>query len=343
MPVLKTNILVILLTTALLGIGIYTYFLHHFGGLDIRAAITISLIYSLMLSAAVWAILLIINAYPTRVGIVTYALILGVFFGGAAYSGDILLQYLLGDRESDSLIIINKTGLVRLFITCLICCWVSTATALQKKNRELRTAIINQQDASSLLREAELYKLRQQLQPHFLYNSLNSISALTMIAPEKAQEMIGKLSDFLRTSVRREAQDLIPIQEELDYIEAYLAIESIRFGNRLKVNFEKEYTDDAFIPPFLLQPLLENAIKFGLYGTTGTVNITMHIVYEEPFLKITFTNPFDREGLVPKGTGFGLRGIERRLFLIYARTDLLETKKNENIFTTILKIPQAHV
>jgi hypothetical protein len=92
---------------------------------------------------------------------------------------------------------------------------------------------------SVLLKEAELFKLRQQLQPHFLYNSLNSISALIMISPEKAQEMIGKLSDFLRSSVKREAEDKIPVSEELNYIQSYLAIESIRFGDACRSTFKK--------------------------------------------------------------------------------------------------------
>jgi len=164
-----------------------------------------------------------------------------------------------------------------------------------------------------------------------------------MIAPDKAQEMIGKLSDFLRSSVKREAEDTLPVAEELVYMQSYLDIESVRFGDRLQVHFEKEYTDDATIPPFLLQPILENAIKFGLYGKTGEVCIVVHFVLEGSFLVITITNPYDANTQPPKGTGFGLEGIRRRLYLLYARADLLETTKDGQYFTTILKIPQQHV
>lgn len=164
-----------------------------------------------------------------------------------------------------------------------------------------------------------------------------------MIAPDKAQEMIGKLSDFLRSSVKREAQDSIPVAEELQYIESYLTIESIRFGDRLKVIFENDYTPKANIPPFLLQPVLENAIKFGLYGRTGEVTITVNILSPGNMLNIIVTNPYDPDGQQPTGTGFGLKGIKRRLQLLYARADLLETTKDGNTFTTILKIPQVHV
>ena len=106
------------------------------------------------------------------------------------------------------------------------------------------------------------------------------------------------------------------------------------------MRFEKEYTDDAVIPPFLLQPIIENAIKFGLYGSTGTVVITIHILLNGPMLIITITNPYDEDTQPPKGTGFGLTGVQRRLYLLYARADLLETKKENAHFTTILKIPQ---
>ena len=136
---------------------------------------------------------------------------------------------------------------------------------------------------------------------------------------------------------------VILIDDEIAYIQAYLAIESIRFGDRLNIVFDKEYTDDAHMPPFLLQPILENAIKYGLYGRTGIVAITLHIALQEDTLIVTVTNPFDPQTRPTKGTGFGLESIQRRLYLLYARGDLLETLNDNETFTTILKIPQAHV
>ncbi len=164
-----------------------------------------------------------------------------------------------------------------------------------------------------------------------------------MIDPAKAQDMIGKLSDFLRSSVKRDGQEKIPLPEELQYIEAYLAIEAVRFGDRLKVEFDKQVQNDAEIPPFLLQPVLENAIKFGLYGRLGQVVITVNIKQEEGMLYIVVTNPYDKENQPQHGTGFGLEGIKRRLYLLYARTDLLTLNNNENDFITTLKIPQNNV
>jgi len=129
-------------------------------------------------------------------------------------------------------------------------------------------------DMEKLAREAELNKLRQQLQPHFLFNSLNSISALTGQQPEKARHMIQQLSDFLRNTLRNEEQQWVSLQEELTYLELYLDIEKVRFGHRLQssTNCDEESLQMK-LPSMLLQPLVENAIKFGLYDTLEEVTI----------------------------------------------------------------------
>lgn len=326
---------------ALLVGGIHLCLLFYFAGLPFDVALTDSIVNTGILSLSVWGMLLVVNAYPTRVGVIIYAILIGSFFAlSAGYASWQAMRLSIGKDDRSYYMWLAKTMPIRYIINVLICGWLATYTAMEKQAEALENKFLKQTDAAVLHKEAELYKLRQQLQPHFLYNSLNSISALTMIAPEKAQDMIGKLSDFLRSSVRREGQEKISILEELGYIEAYLSIESVRFGNRLRVEFEKEYTDDAQIPPFLLQPLLENAIKFGLYGKTGNVTIRVHIALQEDMLHVKITNPFDHDSQPPRGTGFGLEGIRRRLYLLFARTDLLETHKADNTFITTLKIPQ---
>jgi len=299
---------------------------------------------TVILSLSLWSIVLIIRAYPTSAAIFVYALLMALIITVVATVAEYgTMKWMIPNDYNDYKAWLRHTLPVRFIVIWIFNSWVATNTALRKNIINLESRFQQQTDASVLLKEAELFKLRQQLQPHFLYNSLNSISALVMIAPDKAQEMIGKLSDFLRSSVKKESEDTIPISEELIYIQSYLSIESIRFGDRLQVNFEKKYTDNATIPPFLLQPILENAIKFGLYGNTGTVTINIEIALEGPLLTLTVTNPFDANMQPPKGTGFGLEGIQRRLYLLYARTDLLETKKDAQYFTTILKIPQQNV
>jgi len=204
--------------------------------------------------------------------------------------------------------------------------------------------IINERkiDSERLSREAELFKLRQQLQPHFLFNSLNSISALTGSQPEKARHMIQQLSDFLRGTLKKDDQQWSTLEEEIEYLRLYLDIEKVRFGHRLQT--EIIYTDEVLLlklPSLLLQPVVENAIKFGLYDTTGEVLIKLEATKENNYLKIMVRNPFDPETSQPlKGTGFGLSSIQRRLFLLFARQDLLRTEKNESFFITTILIPQ---
>ena len=204
--------------------------------------------------------------------------------------------------------------------------------------------IINERklDSERLSREAELFKLRQQLQPHFLFNSLNSISALTGSQPEKARHMIQQLSDFLRGTLKKDDQQWSTLDEEIQYLKLYLDIEKVRFGHRLQT--EIIYTDEVLLlklPSLLLQPVVENAIKFGLYDTTGEVLIKLEATEENNYLKIMVRNSFDPETSQPlKGTGFGLTSIQRRLFLLFARQDLLKTEKNESLFITTILIPQ---
>ncbi len=198
-------------------------------------------------------------------------------------------------------------------------------------------------DAEKLAREAELFKLRQQLQPHFLFNSLNSINALIGTRPEEARKMVQQLSDFLRGTIKKEETQWVTLKEELQYLQLYLDIEKVRFGNRLTTESHiDENTLPYKLPALLLQPIVENAIKFGLYDTTGETTIRVYATMEDNNLIIKVTNPFDPETSSPKqGAGFGLKSIQRRLYLLFARTDLLTTDAKENIFTTIVKIPQG--
>lgn len=281
-----------------------------------------------------WISGFLIRRYPTRVGLLSYAFLEGMLMGAvAAYCICASWFWLTGQPLPG-----NHTGFYLLLMLSIAV--MGLLQAMYKKYYELQDSFRIQTSASDLHKEAELFKLRQQLQPHFLYNSLNSVSALIMLQPDKAQEMIGKLSDFLRSSVRKEAGDRIPLENEIVYIESYLAIESIRFGDRLQVHIENDAGADQFIPPFILQPILENAIKFSVYAQTGPVHIDVLLESEDLMLTLTIVNPFDPASQPPGGTGFGLEGIRRRLYLLYGRSDLLETRQEDHLFTTILKIPQ---
>ena len=237
-----------------------------------------------------------------------------------------------------------QSSYIRFAIAFLMigCCTVLSLLWFSQRDQQADAA--RRQDIERFAREAELNKLRQQLQPHFLFNSLNSISALTGSQPEKARHMIQQLSDFLRGTLKKEQQQWTTFEEELQYLQLYLDIEKVRFGYRLQTIIE---TDEAVLqmrlPSMLLQPLVENAIKFGLYDTIGEVTIFISAKKVNDLLEVSVQNPYDESTATPlKGTGFGLASIRRRMYLLFARQDLLQIKKEAQQFITIISIPQQH-
>jgi LytS/YehU family sensor histidine kinase len=245
--------------------------------------------------------------------------------------------------DPDYIIFLERSLLVRgLFAWIMISLlaamswlWFYIQEQRENENRKLTT--------EKLAREAELASLRQQLQPHFLFNSLNSISALAGTRPEEARKMIQQLSDFLRGTLKKDDSQLVTFSEELQHLQLYLEIEKVRFGHRLKTEIRhEEQTTISKLPTLLLQPIVENAIKFGLYDTVGEIIITIAAKMEQGYLVVTVSNPYDPATAQPKqGTGFGLNSVQRRLYLLFARNDLVTTTQEENIFTTTVRIPQT--
>ena len=233
---------------------------------------------------------------------------------------------------SQSLMIRGATGFLIIGCTALISMlWYSLQD--QKEIEHRRT------EADRLAKDAELNNLRQQLQPHFLFNSLNSINALVSSQPQKARTMIQQLSDFLRGTLKKDQRAWTSLEEELQHLALYLEIEKVRFGHRLSTEVIND-APSAQLPVMLLQPIVENAIKFGLYDTIENIAITIEATKTEGNLTISVTNPFDKETASPKGTGFGLSSVQRRLHLLFARTDLLQTSVKDDHFITTIKIPQ---
>jgi sensor histidine kinase YesM len=238
--------------------------------------------------------------------------------------------------------ILSKGAIIRfcyfqLMIALIVMINVLWFSLTESHGQETRQAA-----AEKLAREAELSTLRQQLQPHFLFNSLNSISALAGSDPGQARKMIQQLSDFLRGTLKKDEQSLVTLREELHHLELYLSIEKVRFGDRLQTQTTCEEKNlDARIPPLLLQPVLENAIRFGLYDTIGEILISLSITHDDNDIIATVTNPYDPETATPTGTGFGLSSAQRRLYLLFGRSDLLQTQATARIFTTTIRIPQS--
>ncbi len=208
-------------------------------------------------------------------------------------------------------------------------------------NQNLQTQKNRQLQLATEAKAAELRMLKSQINPHFIFNSLNSINSLTLSDPPKARQMIINLSSFLRYSIGKDNKETNNLGLELNNIELYLAIEKVRFGNRLCFNCEvPEPVKACKIPNLLLQPLIENAVKHGVQESIDTINIDLVASLEHDSLHICIQNNFDLEAVPQKGSGIGLQNIKQRLLLIYNRDDLIKHQITDNIFEVTLEIPQ---
>jgi TRAP-type C4-dicarboxylate transport system permease small subunit len=312
---------------------------------SVRESLADSLISNCFLAAACLLITLNLKYYLPRKERYWYVLIIsGAVSGFWLLITKTCLRIVLRDHRH-YLDLLDQSIYLRYVIGFLMIGCMAVLCLLWYTLQEQQEAHLRREQAEQLSKDAELLKLRQQLQPHFLFNSLNSISALAGSQPERARSMIHQLSEFLRGTLRKEEKQMINLAEELHHLSLYLEIEKVRFGQRLQTSIEtNEASDKAMIPSLLLQPVVENAIKFGLYDTTGPVIIHINTSMAGGYLTIEVTNPFDPDTAVSgRGTGFGLASIRRRLYLLYARQDLLETRTEEQIFITQIRIPQQAI
>jgi sensor histidine kinase YesM len=203
-------------------------------------------------------------------------------------------------------------------------------------NETIQEMIRKNQQLQSDAKDAEIAFLRSQINPHFLYNALNSIAALCTDEPHKAEELTLDLSQYLRSGFDfKQLDSLTTIEQELDLVKAYLNIEKARFGDRLCVEYDVDANLDIPIPPLILQPLVENAIRHGLMSNLrgGTVKIT---VKKEADAEVSFVvedngcgmSETKREEILKqdvKKKGIGLWNISQRIRLIYGKSIRIES------------------
>lgn len=199
---------------------------------------------------------------------------------------------------------------------------------------------IREAQLENTLRETELMMLRSQINPHFLFNSLNSVSSLTVTDPDKAREMVIKLSEFMRYALSRKEDRVVPLEKELLNMRLYMEIEKVRFGERLIL---REKIDSRClnieVPNMILQPLYENAVKHGVYESVDEVIINVTIEKAGKGTSIMIINDYDPELAPARGTGTGLKNVIRRLDLYYNREAWLHTKKESGKFIAELYFP----
>jgi hypothetical protein len=189
-------------------------------------------------------------------------------------------------------------------------------------------------------REAELRTLRAQIHPHFLFNSLNAINALIAARPEEARRLCVRLGDFLRRSLTLGSREAIPLAEELDLAETLLAIEKVRFGDRLSQDVRADDgARECRVPPLLLQPLVENAVTHGIATTLDGGTIRIEAERRRGQLRIVIENPRDPESPDPRGAGIGLQNVRRRLHALYGAEADVRVRAEAESFQVELRLP----
>lgn len=325
--------------------GVLYYYILHF---PIPVVVTDALI-----SCLLFGFMGLLAWYPTRyipfqrqspfysvlAHIVAGVLVLGVWL--------VLTLALLNaifSEQDEYLELLNQTvawramlgGLIYLVLV-LIYYLVSNSQKLQERSQQ-------EERLKGMVRDAELNMLKSQINPHFLFNSLNSISSLTMTNPDEAREMIIRLSDFLRYSLKHRENEYVPLGEELGRMKDYLAIEKIRFGEKLLYEFEINGDCEKFpVPTMIFQPLFENAIRHSVYESVDPVSIRFSCTPEQGLMKAEISNDYDPAIPTRRGTGVGLQNVRQRIALAYQEKGSVKWTGKDGVFTVTILFPRIFI
>jgi len=259
-------------------------------------------------------IILAIPIYPLKLGL---SFIIGM------YSSDLWSQ------------MIGATG-INVFFLFLWVLFYFLYHYFEQYNRSLKY--------EAAMREIELAHLKSQLNPHFIFNALNSIRALVDENPEKSKKAITQLSNILRNSLIGEKKKLTKFEDEFNTVRDYLELESTRYEERLKTYFDiHPESYDFLVPPLMLQTLVENGVKHGISNLKegGTIKLRTFVEDDIMHIQIRNSGQYVNGTNSDKSEGFGLRNTKQRLKMIFGtRANIHIFNENENTVLTIVKIPQ---
>lgn len=207
---------------------------------------------------------------------------------------------------------------------------------VDKIRSDRQTKVLEQQRL-----ESELQYLKAQVNPHFLFNAINSVYILIHKDPARAAETLIKLSDLLRFQLYDTSGDLIPIEKEIDYLTNYVALEKLRRGDKVQVSFDATGVSGFHVAPFLMIPLLENAFKHISTGPAGTNRIEGVIRHADGKLTASFYNTVDTDPVAAPVGGIGLKNLRRRLELLYPGTHSLTLHGQSGSYSATLEIHTA--
>lgn len=338
----KRNQLIWVLVPAIAGTAcIWGLLQQYWPGSALRSGLD-ALISALGMMLCIWVLQTMLRYYRPSGG-KEWILFVWIVAMGVVWLGISCWTQILFTKDKDYADLIKQTLWLRLFLGLMILTCGALLAWLRKQNKETMAREKHWTEIQQLAKESELHSLRQQMQPHFLFNSLNSIHSMVMREPGKARAMVLNLSEFLRGTLGKEMSKPEKFGVEMNQTRLYLEIEKVRFPELVAEWSVTEECMQLELPVLILQPLVENAVKYSRRSLSGNWYIYIAANRNETMLEISVSNPIDPAlQQTEKGAGFGLSAIGRRLFLIYGRNDLLRTNIKENVFYTDLKIPQIH-
>ncbi|MCK5134443.1 MAG: histidine kinase [Bacteroidales bacterium] len=250
-----------------------------------------------------------------------------------------LLSEVFSNQE-DYIAFLNKSVVWRAMLGGLVYLVLVLIYYLASYSQKLQERARQEERLSNLVRDAELNMLKSQINPHFLFNSLNSISSLIMSSPDEARDMIIRLSDFLRYSLKHRENEYVPLKEEVGRMKDYLAIEKVRFGKKLQYVFNiNGECEEIPVPTMIFQPLFENAIRHSVYESVDPVTIRFDCEPEDGFMKTVVSNDYDPGMPIRKGTGVGLQNVKQRIDLAYKGKGLAHWKGENGKFSVTILFP----
>lgn len=320
------------------------------GGLTPDRAISIPLVYILGLAGAYSLFPIVRRANQTNViKALVFLTPVVAFFGLSVSYLDLVIFDAVGaalDQPKDDRVLLRLVSSFSAFfsqyaIVAAIIWSLDATRARRARETELASTRIAAAEAANAANLARLSALRYQLNPHFLFNTLNSISSLVVTKRNtEGEEMLERLSEFLRMTLGDQSGQRDTLEKELETIEAYLSIERVRFGDCLetRINVPAELRDAA-MPPFLLQPLVENSVKYGMAADDGPMVLSIDASRDGDDLVVVVEDDGRSLGSQQKGAGIGLRNISERLTVLFGTRARLETAKRENGFLAVVRLP----
>ncbi len=334
------NIITLLITLA----AVSAFFLYYNGGITLWQAVTDSVISTVLFTGFSVGLFQLYRFVPFELDRLekfivihlTAGVLVSIFW--ANLSSIILPNLIFSDPEY--LRFFSENFVTRFFIGLILYFTFTAFIYLIKAYFKNIESIRTEEALKARLLEAELNILKLQVNPHFIFNSLNSISALTRLDPALSAVVTGKLASFIRLALEAKEKPVVTLHEEIENIKRYLEIEQIRFGDRLKVEYSLgEGVGDLKVPSFLLLPLAENAIKHGVQSLTGEAFIRFQasISDGEAVIKVS-NNTGEVTGKRP-GLGTGLSNARDILRLNYGSGAGLNITAKGDEFTVTINLP----